>query len=53
MVIDRLQLYIFLAVTISGTISILIHAPQIFEFVDQDEIKQRIMGSNSEAAFRR
>jgi nicotinic acetylcholine receptor, invertebrate len=47
MVIDRLQLYIFLAVTIGGTVGILIHAPHIFEFVDQDEIKQRIMGSNS------
>jgi nicotinic acetylcholine receptor len=48
-VIDRLQLYIFLAVTICGTVGILIHAPHIFEFVDQDEIKQRIMGSSNEA----
>ena len=51
MVIDRLQLYIFLAVTIGGTVGILIHAPHIFDFVDQDEIKQRIMGSSSEAAL--
>lgn len=38
MVIDRLQLYIFLVVTISGTISILINAPHIFEFVDQEQV---------------
>jgi len=44
MVIDRLQLCIFLAVTITGTASILINAPHIFEFVDQDEIKRRITG---------
>lgn len=42
MVIDRLQLYIFLAVTVAGTVAILIHAPHIFEYVDQDEIKQNI-----------
>jgi len=40
-VIDRLQLCIFLAVTITGTASILINAPHIFEFVDQDDIIQR------------
>lgn len=45
MVIDRLQLYIFLAVTIGGTVGILINAPHIFEYVDQDEFKRRIMGS--------
>jgi len=47
MVIDRLQLCIFLAVTITGTASILINAPHIFEFVDQDEIKRKIAGSAS------
>lgn len=46
MVIDRLQLYIFLAVTIGGTIAILISAPHIFEYVDQDEIKRSIMGQD-------
>jgi len=45
MVIDRLQLYVFLVVTVTGTAAILIHAPHIFEFVDQDELKLRIMGS--------
>jgi len=44
MVIDRLQLYIFLSVTICGTVGILINAPHIFDFVDQDEIKRSIIG---------
>ncbi|KAL7640430.1 UNVERIFIED_CONTAM: hypothetical protein RMT77_008705 [Armadillidium vulgare] len=38
MVIDRLQLYIFFAVTTAGTIGILMDAPHIFEYVDQDTI---------------
>jgi len=50
MVIDRLQLCLFLAVTITGTASILINAPHIFEFVDQDEIKRKIMGNSDNAA---
>ncbi|ESO11890.1 hypothetical protein HELRODRAFT_71773, partial [Helobdella robusta] len=45
MVIDRLQLYTFVAVTIGGTVGILINAPHIFEFVDQEEIKKSIIGS--------
>ena len=45
MVIDRLQLYVFLAVTMVGTASILVGAPHIFESVDQDEIKNRILDS--------
>ena len=45
MVMDRLLLYIFLAVTIGGTIGILFSAPHIFVYVDQDEIKQRITGA--------
>ena len=46
MVIDRLQLYIFLAVTIGGTVGILINAPYIFEYVDQDSIKKDLTGSD-------
>ncbi|KAJ8680424.1 hypothetical protein QAD02_016211 [Eretmocerus hayati] len=38
MVIDRLQLYIFFIVTTVGTIGILMDAPHIFEYVDQDRI---------------
>ena len=45
MVIDRLQLYVFLAVTMVGTASILVGAPHIFDSVDQDEIKKRILSS--------
>ena len=45
MVIDRLQLYIFVLVTIGGTAGILINSPHIFDYVDQDEIKERILGT--------
>ncbi|XP_037079583.1 acetylcholine receptor subunit beta-like 1 [Pollicipes pollicipes] len=38
MVIDRLQLYLFFVVTTAGTIGILMDAPYIFEYVDQDTI---------------
>ncbi|XP_018495904.1 acetylcholine receptor subunit beta-like 1 [Galendromus occidentalis] len=38
MVIDRLQLYIFFAVTAAGTMGILLDAPHIFQFVDQDKV---------------
>lgn len=38
MVIDRLQLYIFFIVTTAGTVGILMDAPHIFEYVDQDRI---------------
>ncbi|XP_076070042.1 nicotinic acetylcholine receptor beta1 isoform X2 [Oratosquilla oratoria] len=44
MVIDRLQLYIFFAVTTAGTIGILMDAPHIFEYVDQDYIINRNRG---------
>ena len=39
MVIDRLQVYIFLAVTIAGTMGILMNAPHIFEYIDQEEVR--------------
>lgn len=35
MVIDRLLLYVFFAVTAGGTIGILFSAPHVFEYVDQ------------------
>ena len=38
MVVDRLQLYVFFIVTTVGTIGILMDAPHIFEYVDQDKI---------------
>lgn len=37
-VMDRLLLYIFLIVTFGGTCGILLQAPHILEYVDQDEI---------------
>ncbi|OWF41617.1 acetylcholine receptor subunit beta-like 1 isoform X1 [Mizuhopecten yessoensis] len=37
-VMDRLLLYIFLMVTFGGTVGILLQAPHILEYVDQDEI---------------
>ncbi len=47
MVIDRLQLYIFLAVTIGGTVGILINAPHIFQYVDQAQIIDALKDSQN------
>lgn len=38
MVVDRLQLYLFFIITTIGTVGILMDAPFIFEYVDQDKI---------------
>ena len=38
MVVDRAQLWLFFLVTTIGTVGILMDAPHIFEFVDQDRI---------------
>jgi len=38
MVVDRAQLWVFFLVTTIGTVGILMDAPHIFEFVDQDKI---------------
>ena len=40
-VIDRLQLFVFMAITVGGTVGILINAPNIFDSVDQAEIKHK------------
>ncbi|KAI8039382.1 hypothetical protein M5D96_008106 [Drosophila gunungcola] len=45
MVIDRLQLYIFFIVTTAGTVGILMDAPHIFEYVDQDRIIEIYRGN--------
>ena len=37
-VIDRVQLVTFITVTVFGTIGLLLNAPYILEYVDQDEI---------------
>ena len=51
MVIDRLQLYVFLAVTMVGTASILVGAPHIFESVDQEIIKDQIIHSTDGVGY--
>ena len=45
-VIDRVQLYVFLMVTAFGSAALLTNAPHIFEFVDQDEIKRKLTAQN-------
>lgn len=42
-VVDRMLLYIFLLVTVCGTIGILVQAPYILENIDQDELLSKIM----------
>ena len=51
MVIDRLQLYMFLAVTMVGTASILVGAPHIFDSIDQDDITKQILASNDGVGY--
>ena len=46
LVIDRLQLYIFFAVTAGGTIGLLMDAPHIFEYVDQAAIITNLRGES-------
>ena len=46
LVIDRLQLYIFFAVTAGGTIGLLMDAPHIFEYVDQAAIISNLRGES-------
>ena len=42
-VLDRLLLIIFLTVTVSGTAAILLNAPHILEYVDQDTIINNLL----------
>lgn len=42
MVIDRLLLYVFFAVTAGGTIGILFSAPTVFEYVDQKAVIEQL-----------
>ncbi|KAH9499310.1 Acetylcholine receptor subunit beta-like 1 [Bulinus truncatus] len=48
-VLDRLLLIVFLLVTLVGTAGILLNAPHILEFVDQDKIIQNVMDYISKA----
>ena len=42
MVIDRLLLYVFFAVTAGGTIGILFSAPNVFDYIDQSEVIEKL-----------
>lgn len=42
-VLDRLLLFVFLSVTFSGTIGVLMNAPHILEYVDQDKIIDQLL----------
>ncbi len=42
MVIDRLLLYVFFAITVGGTIGILFSAPNVFDYVDQEAVIARL-----------
>lgn len=50
MVIDRLLLYIFFGVTAGGTLGILLSAPNVFEYVDQDAVIAAIKAKASAVA---
>ncbi|XP_046582370.1 acetylcholine receptor subunit beta-like 1 isoform X1 [Haliotis rubra] len=43
-VLDRMMLLIFLFVTFGGTVGILVNAPHILEYVDQDKILEGLRG---------
>lgn len=45
MVIDRLLLYVFFAVTAGGTIGILFSAPTVFENVNQTAVIEKLKKS--------
>lgn len=42
LVIDRVQMLIFLAATLAGSIGLLTNAPHVFVYIDQDEIKNKL-----------
>ena len=43
-IVDRFLLYLFLIITIAGTVSIIVDAPHIFDKVDQKAIIDRLLG---------
>ncbi|KAE9552233.1 hypothetical protein FO519_004542 [Halicephalobus sp. NKZ332] len=45
MVIDRLLLYVFFAVTVGGTCGIFLSAPNVFEYVDQNAVIEKLKKS--------
>lgn len=51
MVIDRLLLYIFFGVTLGGTLGILLSAPNVFKYVDQQEIIDKLTNGGSDQEY--
>lgn len=47
-VIDRLQLFVFLFVTLTGTLWFMLRTPNLFENVSQPEIIQKLKNEGSE-----
>ncbi|CAI5437965.1 unnamed protein product [Caenorhabditis angaria] len=50
MVIDRLLLYVFFGITVGGTCGILFSAPNVFDFVDQADIIEKLKGQYASAS---
>ncbi|KAK0407735.1 hypothetical protein QR680_003556 [Steinernema hermaphroditum] len=48
MVIDRLLLVIFFGITLGGTVGIILSAPHVFDFVDQEEVIKKLIASNEQ-----
>ncbi|TKR69550.1 hypothetical protein L596_021694 [Steinernema carpocapsae] len=48
MVIDRLLLVVFFGITLGGTVGIILSAPHVFDFVDQEEVIKRLIASNEQ-----
>jgi nicotinic acetylcholine receptor len=49
MVIDRLVLVTFFGVTLGGTVGIIFSAPNVFDFVNQQQVIDRLTGRQLEA----
>jgi len=46
MVIDRLMLIIFFGITLGGTVRIILSAPYVFDFIDQQTIIQQLIAES-------
>lgn len=48
LVIDRLLLYLFLAITVCGSVYLIFNAPGVFDFIDQDKILAELQEESSQ-----
>ncbi|VDK51584.1 unnamed protein product [Gongylonema pulchrum] len=48
MVIDRVLLYAFFAITAGGTFGVLLSAPNVFEHINQTEIIERLKSTSAD-----